>query len=96
MRRRRTTRFFECEKQFSFLMHRGIYPHMTSRNKGLLEEVVSSLWELETARMRQERLVQGVLAAGHTEKERESLKWQQVSIETSASGFVHRVSLVYE
>lgn len=58
---------------------------MTSRNKGLLEDMVSRLWELETARQRQERLVLSVLEAGNTEKERETLKWQQVSIATSAS-----------
>lgn len=62
-------------------MHRGISLHMTSRNKGLLEDVVSSLWELETARRRQERLVLGVLADGDTENEHETLKWQQVSKE---------------
>lgn len=72
----------------SLLMHRGISLHMTSRNKGLLEDVVSGLWELESARRRQERLVHGVLAPGDTDREHETLKWQQVSTKaTSASGF---------
>lgn len=63
-------------------MHRGISLHMTSRNnKELLEDVVYSLWELETARRRQERLVLCVLADGDTEKEHETLKWQQVGME---------------
>ncbi|MCJ8733121.1 hypothetical protein PDJAM_G00219410 [Pangasius djambal] len=69
-------------------MHRGISLHMTSRSKGLLEDIVSSLWELETARQRQERLVLGVLAAGDTEKEHETLKWQQKQLLDAPGGLM--------
>ncbi|XP_027017195.2 uncharacterized protein LOC113652391 [Tachysurus fulvidraco] len=68
-------------------MHRGISLHMTSRNnKELLEDVVYSLWELETARRRQERLVLCVLADGDTEKEHETLKWQQKQLPDAPGG----------
>lgn len=67
-------------------MQRGISLHMTRRSKGLLEDIMSSLWELETARQRQERLVLGVLAPEEEEEEEEeTLKWQQVSRATSGS-----------
>lgn len=65
-------------------MQRGISLHMTRRSKGLLEDIMSSLWELETARQRQERLVLEVLAP-EEEEEEETLKWQQVSRATSGS-----------
>ncbi|TSK38375.1 GRAM domain-containing protein 1B [Bagarius yarrelli] len=81
-------RFVEEGKQSLFHMHRGISLHMSNRTKELLEDVVSSLWELDTARRRQERLVLSVLAAGDTEKEHEILKWQQNQLPDAPSGEV--------
>ncbi|XP_046720688.1 uncharacterized protein LOC124395856 isoform X1 [Silurus meridionalis] len=66
---------------------RGRSAESESSSKGLLEDIVSTLWELETARRRQERLVLGVLEGGNTEKKQESFwKWQQKQLPNAPGG----------